>query len=286
VHNKDVGTHRSICLILILLCFSPALQGNSINDRNHDRNSPSISYDSYENYLPSKAEKKSAPEPSRISTRAKKNKRSYQSQKPITRNARSRPRTHCTYYRIKPGDSLFRISRRFGISLTVLRTLNGIRNDNAIKAGSILKLPSRSLQASKIQKRDLSSHTVPDRSNRPDFRWPLRHVCGFRHDGINGVKSIGIIIIGAPGSPVMSSASGMVKKVGRMRGFGNYIVINHHGRYSTVYAHLGEISVSEGEPIRVGNVIGKIDNGRKDIHFQIDHEGKPQDPLDYLPLDL
>ena len=105
----------------------------------------------------------------------------------------------------------------------------------------------------------------------------------YKKDEFNGVRPIGIIITGTPGSAVLSSAPGVVKKIGQMRGFGKYVVINHAGRYATVYANLGEITVSEGEKILAGYMIGKINKSDKRIHFQIDFEGKPENPLKYLP---
>ena len=67
-----------------------------------------------------------------------------------------------------------------------------------------------------------------------------------------------------------------------MRGFGKYIVINHDGSYNTVYANLSEIRVSVGQTVQSGNIIGTIHNSDNKLHFQIDFEGKPENPLNFL----
>src|SRR5208337_4677845 len=121
---------------------------------------------------------------------------------------------------------------------------NNIKNDGLIMAGMLVKIPMKQ----KMLWTD--ARYVPiaaDRSLRfqkPQFRWPLAHITEYKKDELNGVRPIGIIIVGNPGSSVMSSATGVVTKVGRMRGYGHYIVISHPGRYATVYANLDEITVS------------------------------------------
>jgi septal ring factor EnvC (AmiA/AmiB activator) len=50
-----------------------------------------------------------------------------------------------------------------------------------------------------------------------------------------------------------------------------------------VYAGLKDICISLGERVACGREIGKIDEKRNSINFQIGHHGKPVDPLRYLP---
>ena len=52
------------------------------------------------------------------------------------------PEPEPTTYRVRPGDSLWGIARKFGVSSTALATLNGIRNANLIRIGQLLKIPS------------------------------------------------------------------------------------------------------------------------------------------------
>ena len=115
------------------------------------------------------------------------------------------------------------------------------------------------------------------------FIWPVHEVITYSNESLTGVKSIGITITGKPGSAIVSSASGVVRRIGHMRGYGKYIVITHKDRFATVYANLGAIMVTEGDHIDRGKIIAKISNEDKYIHFQIDREGKPTNPLNLLP---
>ena len=177
-------------------------------------------------------------------------------------------------YRIRRGDALIKISKRFGISIKKLCRLNKLRNKNNIKTGMILRIPVRNTSVS-LKKGQVTK--------RQYFRWPLKRILNIRSDGIDGVKSIGIIITGKPGAPVRSSASGVVKKIGRMRGFGRYVVLKHRKRFITVYSNLEIIGVHEGERVRAGTYIGRIKTNNSKLHFQINCAGKAKNPLRLLP---
>ena len=174
-------------------------------------------------------------------------------------------------YKIKKGDTLYRISRRFNVSIEEIRKFNKIHN-NIIMAGMNLKIPL-------CQYKDAIKRKPP--GNRPRFRWPLLKIIRVKRDGQDGIHAIGIMITGKYGSRVVSSASGRVEKIGRMRGFGRYVVIKHAHRYLTIYSNLEEILVSEGDMVASGRTLGMINN--KNLHFQIDYKGKPKNPLHYLP---
>ncbi|HEY1405371.1 MAG TPA: M23 family metallopeptidase, partial [Spirochaetota bacterium] len=101
-------------------------------------------------------------------------------------------------------------------------------------------------------------------------------------DGEEGVRSIGVIIT-TEGNTVRSTASGIVEKVGRMRGFGNFIVVRHAGGLVSVYSGLDSIRVREGDPVARGCELGSFDKARSDLHFMFHRSGKPEDPLKILP---
>jgi murein DD-endopeptidase MepM/ murein hydrolase activator NlpD len=180
---------------------------------------------------------------------------------------------------VRKGENLTRIARRYGITVSTIIRHNPIPNANSVKTGARIIIPANNISNyPAIQKSvEKKSHT------QPRFKWPVHTVIRCRQDGLDGVKPIGIIITGTPGATVFSSAGGIVRKVGHMRGFGQYIVIGHTQRYTTVYANLGKIDVKEGEQINAGIPIGRIGSGNRELHFQIDHEGKPENPLNYLP---
>jgi murein DD-endopeptidase MepM/ murein hydrolase activator NlpD len=188
-------------------------------------------------------------------------------------------------YRVKRRDTLYRISKRYNVPVSTICRTNKISDRGTIYAGMVLKIPVAGKSKSGVAQ---SKHTKKVKkktkvTKKPVFRWPMNHVISYRKDGINGVKSIGITIKGRPFSTVYSSAAGTVKRVGNMRGYGNYIVVTHKYRFATVYANLEKVYVREGQTVRSGNMLGKIGSRKRILHFQIDHAGKPANPLQYLP---
>jgi len=110
------------------------------------------------------------------------------------------------------------------------------------------------------------------------LRWPVREgtiVARFgsqRHPTLKTVThNTGIEIAVKSGTPVVAVAEGEVGVIWWLPSFGNLVVLNHTQGYHTVYTHLGEIFVSEGQKISEGQTIGasgeSIDGPR--LHFAI-----------------
>jgi hypothetical protein len=285
VSNKDVILQISIAVFICVLIVP-----QTIYSRTEKRitgatvtcysNNNTI-YDSYENYIPARKG-----DPSRTSVM--KQKKGSDKKRPPGQTIKQTPEINkksrnCRRYTVRKGDTLTSIAKKSGVTVSSLRSLNKLTNQHRITKGMIITIPSKQASSSPVRKTELKNGITAPLQNKPRFLWPIKTVIDYHNDGLNGVKSIGIIITAKPGSTVLSSASGTVIKIGRMRGFGNYIVINHSGRYSTVYANLDMILVSQGETVPAGNAIGKISTTEQKMHFQIDREGKPEDPLHYLP---
>ena len=95
--------------------------------------------------------------------------------------------------------------------------------------------------------------------------------------------------IGAPkGTPIKAAASGTVitASSGYNGGYGNYIVISHGNGIQTAYGHCNSISVSVGQKVSQGQVIGTVGNtGRSTgnhLHLEIRVNGVAQNPQNYL----
>ena len=188
------------------------------------------------------------------------------------------------YYTVKKGDTLFNIAKKSGLSLKKIQEINNLNDDSKIYKGMKLKVLSGKYDTGSrdIKKySNSSSETVPD-SRKPLFLWPLKKVNGYSRDGKNGVRPIGLIIRGKPGSDVIASENGVVKRVGYMRGYGKYIVVKHGKSYITVYSNLMRVDVKNGDTVLKGGRIGNISDDMI-LHFQIDREGKPENPLSLLP---
>jgi septal ring factor EnvC (AmiA/AmiB activator) len=96
----------------------------------------------------------------------------------------------------------------------------------------------------------------------------------------------GIDIEAPIGTPVKSVYSGVVEFVGRMRGYGKLVIINHYGNFLTIYAHLNNNIYEKGAKVNEGTVIGSVGEsgsleGSK-LHFEIRRDNNALDPNDWL----
>ena len=186
-------------------------------------------------------------------------------------------------YKVNAGDTLYRISVKHNVSLDELMRINNLK-DNSIHTGMVLKIPADS--AKQVTSAKPLAPVKPITGNTGEsilFDWPVKKISSCKEDGFDGVKSIGIIISAPIGSFVHSSAQGIVEKVGAMRGYGKFVLVKHPGNYFTIYSYLENVKVRKGEAVNKGAIIGYVDSNKKSVHFQIDHNGKPVNPLDHLP---
>lgn len=97
----------------------------------------------------------------------------------------------------------------------------------------------------------------------------------------------GIDIAGKPGQIVVATSAGEVVYVGNgLKGYGNLVIIKHNEQFLSAYAHNQKILVREGDKVAARQVIGAVglDKQRRNaLHFQIRENGKPVNPLIYLP---
>ncbi|HYQ87480.1 MAG TPA: peptidoglycan DD-metalloendopeptidase family protein [Bacteroidota bacterium] len=94
----------------------------------------------------------------------------------------------------------------------------------------------------------------------------------------------GIDIDVPSGTYVDAVADGEVSTIWWLPSFGNLVIMNHQNGYRTVYAHLSEIAVNEGDRIKQGEQIGKSGEALAGpmLHFEIWKEREKQDPLQWL----
>ncbi len=118
------------------------------------------------------------------------------------------------------------------------------------------------------------------------WRWPADgKVIATFADGDQARQ--GIDIAGNAGDPVRAAASGVVVYSGNgLIGYGELIIIKHNANYLSAYAHNRKRLVKEGERVQAGKIIaelGSTASSRDELHFEIRKNGKPVNPLDYLP---
>lgn len=116
------------------------------------------------------------------------------------------------------------------------------------------------------------------------WQWPAP---GKVIEGFDGPRNKGIDIAGNEGAPVLAAADGEVVYVGSaVRGYGNLVIVRHTDEYITAYGHNSKVVVKEKQQVKRGQKIaelGRSDADRPKLHFEVRHQGKPVDPIKYLP---
>jgi lipoprotein NlpD len=123
-----------------------------------------------------------------------------------------------------------------------------------------------------------------DNDSGIDWMWPGG---GKLLATFNEPSSKGLDIAGKPGDAVLAAAPGRVMYVGSgIRGYGNLVIIKHSNGYLSAYGHNRKILVKEGQSIAKGQKVAELgdsDTDQPKLHFEIRRQGKPVDPLKYLP---
>lgn len=122
-----------------------------------------------------------------------------------------------------------------------------------------------------------------------EWNWPIagKVLATFNEGGAGQEASKGIDIAGKLGDPVQAAAAGKVVYVGSgLRGYGNLVIVRHNAAFLSAYAHNSRILVKEGQAVTRGQKIAELGNSDTDqpkLHFEVRQQGKPVDPLKFLP---
>jgi lipoprotein NlpD len=132
-----------------------------------------------------------------------------------------------------------------------------------------------------------SSVSGPSPASSPGlgWTWPSSGKILKNFDENGAVK--GLDIGGSRGQPVQAAADGRVVYQGSgLRGYGQLIILKHNDEFLSAYAHNDRIYLKEGDAVKRGQKIAAMGNSGTDqvmLHFEIRRNGKPVDPLKYLP---
>lgn len=111
---------------------------------------------------------------------------------------------------------------------------------------------------------------------------------GGRTDPFSGkpARHEGLDFAGREGTPVKAVAAGVVTWSSDRYGYGNLVEVNHGGGYATRYAHNAANLVAVGDRVEKGQVIATMGStGRAtgaNLHFEVLHNGRAVDPLDFI----
>lgn len=225
------------------------------------------------------------------------------------------------YYTVQPGDTLFRIALDSGQPWRDVQAWNNLANPNVIEVGQVLRVAppvgaaaaaptattptgvtaapvasatvvSRPLSATSTATATAAVTPAPvaaapaavPAADAVAFIWPAQGAVVANFDE---AKNKGVSIGGKVGDPVLAAADGRVVYAGAgLRGYGNLIILKHNNTYLTAYAHNQALLVREDQAVKQGQKIaemGSSDADRVKLHFEVRRQGKPVDPIAFLP---
>ena len=224
-------------------------------------------------------------------------------------------------YVVKPHDTLYSIAWRHDLDYRELARWNHIGTDYRITVGQVLMLKPGNYRAPQVAARadavlsatapvaaaprvavpstressqtgasspgqpcDAASSGAREQPQALHWMWPTAHASAPRP-----VPGGGILLLGALGQPIRAACGGRVVYAGNgIRGYGNLIIIKHGDTMLSAYAHTMELTVREGQEVQAGEQIARMGTGAHDIaalYFEIRLNGKPVDPLPFLPAE-
>lgn len=209
-----------------------------------------------------------------------------------------------TNHLVKNGDTLYSIAFKYGLNYREIANWNNIPAPYVIYPGQRLVLapgaePTLTSNSSEDINQTTSSTGLENTTQSdppPDTQaavadkqiaawvWPVkgRVTTSYKHSGRKGID-----ISGDLGQSVRAAADGkVVYSGGGLIGYGELIIIKHNKKFLSAYGHNNKLLVKQGDFVRSGQRIATMGHSGTDevkLHFEIRRDGKPVDPIRYLP---
>ncbi len=210
---------------------------------------------------------------------------------------------------VQRGDTLYRLAVNNGISPMDLALWNNIAAPYTIYPGQRLRLypqDGRAPASTASTPRPAAAGTTGGSSRPPvrptqappqpvaappvassiAWRWPTDGQIIGRYAAGDPTKQ-GVDIAGRGGQPVRAAGDGVVVYSGSgLVGYGELIIVKHDDQWLSAYGHNRTRLVNEGTRVKAGQQIAEMGSSgaaRDMLHFEIRYNGKPVDPLRYLP---
>lgn len=210
---------------------------------------------------------------------------------------------------VSPGETLYSIALKYDLDYKKISQVNKLSRNHQIHPGQVLNLDVSSYKAPnptppkaqstwkkppakvagqpKNQTFSVPSEEIQVSSvGSVKWQWPIKGKVLEQFNANAGLNK-GIDIRGKLGEPVNAAADGEVVYSGSgLRGYGKLLIVKHNEKYLSAYAHNRVLHVAEGDRVKAGQKIAEVGfsgtNSAK-LHFEIRFDGKPVDPLKFLP---
>lgn len=208
------------------------------------------------------------------------------------------------YHKVEPGETLYSIGWRYGHDYKTIAKWNGIAAPYVISKGQVIRVAppgpdgeksthvtkSKQPTANKVGK---LTDKRESRSSKPyakvkGWQWPTKGKVVRRFSAKSSVRK-GIDIAGKDGQEIYAVSSGKVVYSGSgLVGYGRLIIIKHNRTFLSAYGHNRRLMVKEGDRVKSGQVIAEMGSSGTAanspmLHFEIRRDGKPVNPMRYLP---
>ncbi|MEW6572809.1 MAG: M23 family metallopeptidase [Bacillota bacterium] len=179
-------------------------------------------------------------------------------------------------HRVVEGDTLWEIATYYGVALEELLRVNSLGTDEPLMVGAELLIPV----------------TFPElaldvRGERDSFSWPVLGPITSPFGMRDGRLHEGLDIAADAGTPVRAAADGRVVCAGPAGTYGLLVILTHRDGWATYYAHCDRITVTTGQAVSAGQLIGTVGSTGHStgphLHFEVRLDGVPYDPGAFLP---
>jgi lipoprotein NlpD len=236
------------------------------------------------------------------------------SNKPVAKKAKpTTVQNKAGYHIVSEGDTLYSIAWRYNFDYKQVASWNNVNAPYTIYPGQLIRLKpvlkkkGESLKNPDIAKKEVVKQPLPKKTPEPvkkkpapvakkttvkpalpkgpvNWSWPVNGKIAKTN---SPTSKKGLDILGRAGQRVKAAATGeVVYSGGGLLGYGKLIIIKHNETYLSAYAYNSKLLVKEGDIVKAGQAIsemGQDHTGRTLLHFEIRQNGKPINPVKYLP---